>query len=51
MTFVNYRVGLDFDVTMQIKPRNVSGILLAIQGRRDYLILQVIKQLITLNYR
>ncbi len=38
-----FRVGLDFDVTMQVKPRNVSGILLAIQGKRgDYLILQLI---------
>ena len=27
---------------MQIKPRNISGLLLAIQGRRDYLILQMI---------
>ena len=37
-----YRVGLDFDITMQIKPRNISGILLAIQGRKDYLILQMV---------
>ncbi len=42
-----YRVGLDFDVTMDIKPRNVSGILLAIQGRRDYLILQMIDGTLT----
>ncbi len=27
-----YLVGLDFDITMQIKPRNISGVLLAIQG-------------------
>ena len=31
MAFKKFRVGLDFDVTMQIKPRNVSGVLLAIQ--------------------
>ena len=31
MAFRRFRVGLDFDVTMQIKPRNVSGVLLAIQ--------------------
>ncbi len=42
-----FRVGLDFDVTMQIKPRNVSGILLAIQGRRDFLILQMIDGTLT----
>jgi len=27
---------------MEIKPRNISGLLLAIQGRRDYLILQMV---------
>ena len=36
------RVGLDFDVTMWIKPRNISGIILAVRGRRDYLILQMV---------
>ena len=36
-----FRVGLDFDITMSIKPRNITGLLLGIQGRRDYLILQV----------
>ena len=29
-----YLVGLDFDITMQIKPRNISGVLLAIQGKK-----------------
>ena len=37
-----YRVGLDFGITMQIKPRNISGLVLAIQGRKDYLILQMV---------
>jgi hypothetical protein len=36
-----FRVGLDFDITMSIKPRNITGLLLGIQGRRDYLLLQV----------
>ena len=40
--FKKFRVGLDFDITMQIKPRNISGLLLAIQGRRDYLVLQMV---------
>ncbi len=47
MAFRKFRVGLDFDVAMQVKPRNVSGILLAIQGRRDYLILQMIDGTLT----
>lgn len=37
-----FRVGLDFDITMMIKPRNTSGILVAVKGRRDYLILQMV---------
>ena len=47
MAFRKFRVGLDFDVTMQIKPRNISGVLLAIQGRRDYLALQMIDGTLT----
>ncbi|TRY60964.1 hypothetical protein TCAL_05712 [Tigriopus californicus] len=42
MPFKKFRVGLDFDITLQIKPRNISGLLLAVQGRRDYLILQMV---------
>ena len=34
-----FRVGLDFDITMMIKPRNLTGILAAVRGRRDYLVL------------
>lgn len=45
--FKKYRVGLDFDITMQIKPRNISGLLLAVQGRRDYLILQMVEGTMT----
>ncbi len=40
--FRKFRVGLDFDITMKIKPRNVTGLLLAIQGRKDFMILQMV---------
>jgi hypothetical protein len=40
--FKKFRVGLDFDVTMKIKPRNVTGLLLAIKGRKDFMILQMV---------
>ena len=39
--FRKFRVGLDFDITMWIRPRNISGLLLGVKGRRDYVILQV----------
>ncbi len=38
----DYNVGPDFDLTMMVKLRSSSGILLAVQGRRDYLILQIL---------
>ena len=40
--FEKFHVGLDFDITMEIKPRNISGLLLAIQARNDYLLLQMV---------
>ena len=43
------RVGLDFELSMEIKPKNASGILLAIQGRKDYLILQMANNTIYLT--
>merc|ERR1719188_1779777 len=40
--FKKFRVGLDFDITMKIKPRNTTGIILAIKGRKDFMILQMV---------
>ncbi len=37
----DYNVGLQFDMTMMVKPRGISGILLAVHGDQDYLILQM----------
>lgn len=37
-----FRVGLDIDISMEIKPRSTSGILMSVHGRRDFLILQMI---------
>jgi len=42
----NFQVGMHFNVTMQIKPRTISGVLLAIQGKStapsDYMVLQMV---------
>lgn len=40
--FRRFRVGIDFDVSLWIKPRNVSGLLLAVRGNRDMVILQMV---------
>ncbi|XP_054719477.1 laminin subunit alpha-like [Uloborus diversus] len=37
-----YRVGQRVTITVDIKPRNLSGIIMAVHGRTDYLILQMI---------
>ena len=37
-----FMVGLDFDITMMIKPRNLTGVLAAVKGKRDYLLLHMV---------
>ncbi|KAG1696659.1 Laminin subunit alpha [Nymphon striatum] len=38
-----FKVGFDLDIIMNIKPRNLSGVLLSIHGSRgDYLVLQLL---------
>ncbi|XP_075229000.1 laminin subunit alpha [Lycorma delicatula] len=41
-----FKVGIEIDIKMEIKPRNVSGLLLLIHGKRDYLVLQMIEGVI-----
>ncbi|KAK9737573.1 Laminin G domain [Popillia japonica] len=36
-----YVVGDEIDIKMDIKPRNVSGLLLSVHGKRDYLVLEM----------
>jgi len=39
----NFKVGLDLDITLQVKPRSLSGILLSVVSPRgDYLMLQMV---------
>ncbi|KRT82253.1 hypothetical protein AMK59_4776, partial [Oryctes borbonicus] len=37
-----YTVGDEIDIKMDIKPRNVTGLLLTVHGKRDYLVLEMI---------
>lgn len=37
-----YRVGESVSITLDIKPRKLSGIIMAVHGRQDYLILQLV---------
>lgn len=44
-----FKVGLEIDIKMEIKPRNVSGLLISVHGRRDYLILEMVNGVIKLT--
>ncbi|KAF5306067.1 hypothetical protein FQA39_LY09045 [Lamprigera yunnana] len=44
-----FKVGLEIDVKMEIKPRNVSGLLLSVHGKKDYLVLEMVDGIIRLT--
>ena len=37
-----YRIGLDEEIAMDIKPRALDGILFAVHGRKDFLLLEMV---------
>lgn len=37
-----FRIGKEVDIKLEIKPRNISGLLLAVHSSRDYLKLEMI---------
>ena len=41
-----YKVGLEIDIKLDIKPRNITGLLVAVHGKKDYLVLEMINGLI-----
>lgn len=44
-----FKVGYELDLKLDIKPRNISGLLVAVHGRRDYLALEMIDGSISLT--
>lgn len=38
----SFHVGVEIDIQMDIKPRNVSGLLMSVHGKKDYLVLQIV---------
>lgn len=40
--FDRFKVGIEMDIQMDIKPRNITGLLMSVHGRKDYLVLQMI---------
>lgn len=37
-----FRVGFDIDISLEVKPRYTSGILVAVHSLKDYLLLQMV---------
>lgn len=44
-----FKVGLELDLKMDIKPRINTGILIAVHGKRDYLVLEMINGIMKLT--
>ncbi|KAK4877517.1 hypothetical protein RN001_010023 [Aquatica leii] len=44
-----FKVGLEIDIKMEIKPRNISGLLLSVHGKKDYLVLEMVDGVIKLT--
>ncbi|XP_065218238.1 laminin subunit alpha-1-like [Planococcus citri] len=40
--FDQFKVGKDFEINLEIKPRNISGVLLGVHGKKFFLVLQMI---------
>lgn len=40
--FERFKVGIEIDIYMDIKPRNITGLLMSVHGKRDYLVLQMV---------
>lgn len=44
-----FKVGKELDIKLDIKPRNTSGILIAVHGKRDYLVLEMVNGVMKLT--
>lgn len=44
-----FKVGLELDLKLDIKPRNISGVLVAVHGKRDFLVLEMVDGSISLT--
>ncbi|XP_063394216.1 laminin subunit alpha [Cydia fagiglandana] len=45
----NFRVGISLSISMEIKPRNTTGLLLAVHGKKDYLVLELLEHEVVVN--
>ncbi|XP_048488928.1 laminin subunit alpha [Plutella xylostella] len=45
----NFRVGYEISVSMEIKPRNSTGLLLSVHGKKDFLVLELLDRELVAN--
>ena len=47
----SFHVGLDINITLEMRPRSADGVLLSIYGKqRDYLIIQLVNGEVSFSY-
>eukprot|EP00106_Octopus_bimaculoides_P021089 XP_014788531.1 PREDICTED: laminin subunit alpha-like [Octopus bimaculoides] len=45
-----YHVGTDLKVMMEVKPRSMSGVLFAVHGKEDFMLLQIVDGVVQLSF-
>lgn len=45
----NFKVGYEISITMEIKPRNSTGLILSVYGKKDFMILELLENEVIAN--
>ncbi|XP_034839290.1 laminin subunit alpha [Maniola hyperantus] len=45
----NFRIGYEISISMEVKPRNSTGLLLSVHGRKDYMVLELMENEVLAN--
>ncbi|XP_029655372.1 laminin subunit alpha [Octopus sinensis] len=48
--FDKYHIGTDLKVTMEVKPRSMSGVLFAVHGTEDFMLVQIVNGVVQLSF-
>ena len=43
VTVDRFKVGRDLEISIEVRPRTHSGVLVAVHGRMDFLVLQIVE--------
>ncbi|KAI5640960.1 laminin G domain-containing protein [Phthorimaea operculella] len=45
----NYKVGFEISISMEIKPRNSTGLLLSVHGKKDFMVIELLENEVVAN--